>query len=464
MFFPSAAFDDVAARTPERTVLITELDRTRRPSSVDGFHLRRENPRSVQETQNIMTNGIKYSIIQAAIAQMNELNAAYCPGNCGLLTKVFSDTPRRCNKCCLTIGPGVSCCECRTCDYDMCIDCYVPLLEGRDVISTLSLARSGLTCEEIERLASLLETNSTITRLDLRNNRLEDSGAMFLSRMLMKNCTLRELELGNENIDDGTSDQNKITCDGAEALADALKVNQTLRVLNLVNNQIGETGAVAFAAALRKNHKLVDLFLESNKIGPAGVAALDSPVSCYRAHGYATSQDFDASKSYIINITQPKEVKTAEERIFMLNPLSQLPRSGKIKMTLEGTLDTMYEIWEKKCIADQVDFNVGNDPVALTDFLFDYFFQKYGVKKMAEIKLRDFIISLFNYKEQHRRIPSFLQILGLEDEVSFSRLPGDFMCSMIARNFKEDLKSIKEHLDEDPEYVEVKQIESAPGS
>ena len=155
----------------------------------------------MQETQNIMTNGIKYSIIQAAIAQMNELNAAYCPGNCGILTKVFSDTPRRCNKCRLTIGPGVSCCECRTCDYDMCIDCYVPLLEGRDVISTLSLARSGLTCEEIERLASLLETNSTITRLDLRNNRLEDSGAMFLSRMLMKNCTLRELELGNENID-----------------------------------------------------------------------------------------------------------------------------------------------------------------------------------------------------------------------------------------------------------------------
>ncbi|KAL9965573.1 hypothetical protein ACROYT_G029388 [Oculina patagonica] len=63
---------------------------------------------------------------------------------------------------------------------------------------------------------------------------------------------------------------------GADAvvLAEALKGNSSLTVLNLYNNNIGAQGATGLAAALQKNASLTELDLSLNKIGDHGATGL----------------------------------------------------------------------------------------------------------------------------------------------------------------------------------------------
>jgi Ran GTPase-activating protein (RanGAP) involved in mRNA processing and transport len=57
---------------------------------------------------------------------------------------------------------------------------------------------------------------------------------------------------------------NRISNEGAIALAAALEVNTTLRALDLTQNVIGDAGIIALAAALQKNATLSHLFLDRN--------------------------------------------------------------------------------------------------------------------------------------------------------------------------------------------------------
>ena len=60
----------------------------------------------------------------------------------------------------------------------------------------------------------------------------------------------------------------------AVALAEALKMNRTIRTLFLGNNSISDTGAGALAEALRVNKTLTELHLRGNRIGFMGAAVL----------------------------------------------------------------------------------------------------------------------------------------------------------------------------------------------
>ena len=57
-------------------------------------------------------------------------------------------------------------------------------------------------------------------------------------------------------------------------IAEALKVNPVLTVLNLSDNSIGDNGAKSIAEALKVNPVLTDLSLGNNKIGVDGAKAI----------------------------------------------------------------------------------------------------------------------------------------------------------------------------------------------
>ena len=61
---------------------------------------------------------------------------------------------------------------------------------------------------------------------------------------------------------------------GAAAIADALRMNNTLVSLDLGCNSIGDVGAAAFGNMLRVNSTLTHLSLGKNQISAAGVAVL----------------------------------------------------------------------------------------------------------------------------------------------------------------------------------------------
>ena len=86
---------------------------------------------------------------------------------------------------------------------------------------------------------------------------LSAQGATGLAEALKVNSTLTVLNLA----DNGTGDQ------GATGLAEALKVNSTLTELNLEGSDTGDQGATSLAEALKVNSTLTVLDLRVNNIG-----------------------------------------------------------------------------------------------------------------------------------------------------------------------------------------------------
>eukprot|EP00729_Bicosta_minor_P016668 gene16669-5220_t len=103
------------------------------------------------------------------------------------------------------------------------------------------------------------------TELSLRSNKIGDDGATALAEVLKNNNTaLATLSLRS----------NKIGDDGATALAEVLKNNTALATLDLRSNKIGDDGATALAEVLKNNTALATLDLHGNKIGDDGATAL----------------------------------------------------------------------------------------------------------------------------------------------------------------------------------------------
>ena len=76
-------------------------------------------------------------------------------------------------------------------------------------------------------------------------------------------------------------ERDNIGAEGAKALADALRVNASLTLLNLGGNKVGDDGATAIAQAVKSNTtcKLAELVLYDNGIGTAGAEALADMLS-----------------------------------------------------------------------------------------------------------------------------------------------------------------------------------------
>ncbi|CAE7525324.1 NLRC3 [Symbiodinium microadriaticum] len=129
---------------------------------------------------------------------------------------------------------------------------------------------------KVVSLAKLLQQNSAVTNIDLwdgdkddyigpaRDPELGDAGAQALAEALKENKTVKRFDFFD----------HRIGYAGAQALAGALMENKTLREIQLACNQIGDAGAQAFAEALKENKSVTEVSLRSNQIGDAGAWAL----------------------------------------------------------------------------------------------------------------------------------------------------------------------------------------------
>ncbi|KAL7549003.1 hypothetical protein ACHAWF_012277, partial [Thalassiosira exigua] len=100
-------------------------------------------------------------------------------------------------------------------------------------------------------------------KIDIRNKDLHDADLIVMTEVLRKSKVLEELSLW----------ANSITLAEGQ-FADALGQNQSLRVLDLGRNKIGDEGAKRLATALKDNKTLVEVSLSFNKIGDEGAKSL----------------------------------------------------------------------------------------------------------------------------------------------------------------------------------------------
>jgi Ran GTPase-activating protein (RanGAP) involved in mRNA processing and transport len=147
------------------------------------------------------------------------------------------------------------------------------LVQNRS-IKTLSLFWGGSNDKGAKVVAAILKENSTIEAVKLYNNKItrEEAketkitreGVKEVAEALKVNKTLRSVDLS----------RNQIGVGAAKAIANALKVNKTLRSVDLSRNQLGVGAAKAIANALKENTSLQSIYLYGNKIGVDGAKAI----------------------------------------------------------------------------------------------------------------------------------------------------------------------------------------------
>ncbi|KAG0247462.1 hypothetical protein BG011_001448, partial [Mortierella polycephala] len=120
--------------------------------------------------------------------------------------------------------------------------------------------------EYIKRLRFLPKTAARPCKssFELVTGRIGENEVRRLAEMLKTNSTLTILDLYG----------NSIGYDGAQALAKALMTNKTLTTLDLKDNRIGDNGVQALSEALETNKTLTTLYLKDNRIGDNGAQAL----------------------------------------------------------------------------------------------------------------------------------------------------------------------------------------------
>jgi Leucine-rich repeat (LRR) protein len=162
-------------------------------------------------------------------------------------------------------------------------------------LETLYLGCNHIEIAGIEALAQAIAT-VPIRALWLKRNPVGVEGARVLADLLRAQPGLEVLDLTNtrlsdagaEAIADGLLGQvgftsglkvlllrgNGISVRGAEALAEAIARHPFLRELGLAASQLGDTGAHALARGIERSRRLERLDLASNAIGPSGLGGL----------------------------------------------------------------------------------------------------------------------------------------------------------------------------------------------
>ena len=145
----------------------------------------------------------------------------------------------------------------------------VPIAEQFSA-SGIYLTSKGLTAHDATVVAEILKSNTSVTKVNLYGNKeIGDEGAKALAEALKVNTTVKELFLQLCGIGD----------DGAAAFAEALRSNTSLTELHLGGCNIGDDGAAALAEALRSNTSVTRLNLQRNGIGEKGKQALRDAVA-----------------------------------------------------------------------------------------------------------------------------------------------------------------------------------------
>ena len=156
----------------------------------------------------------------------------------------------------------------------------------------------------VRAIAHALRYKSSLTLLTLCVNTLSDSSFAALGEALQSNCSLTHLYMqgdgpnlyhfGDSSLETfskalksrGTQMTHlhlsnlSISSSHVISLAEALRVNATLKLLDLSCNKIDCSGARTLAQALKKNQSLICLKLRDNKISDAGAENFVEVLQC----------------------------------------------------------------------------------------------------------------------------------------------------------------------------------------
>jgi len=160
-------------------------------------------------------------------------------------------------------------------------------LESNRQSSTLSLAYASISDDGVAETAKFVRDNPFVKYLDLRGNNIQAKGAIALANGIKLNRSLRSLNLKwnaigrdptgvsalcdalKSNLTIGHVDfrNNRINNIGAKHIAEMLKANTTVTHIDLSWNDLGVDGGIALLDGLKRNQTLIDCQLSGSKVG-----------------------------------------------------------------------------------------------------------------------------------------------------------------------------------------------------
>jgi Ran GTPase-activating protein (RanGAP) involved in mRNA processing and transport len=102
------------------------------------------------------------------------------------------------------------------------------------------------------------QLNPVVARLDLSRNQVADAGMIALADAIKISDSLLYLFLYG----------NAFGPAGAVAIGDALRLNRMIRLVDISQNYIGAAGGASLGEALRVNRAIVELNLSFAQLGP----------------------------------------------------------------------------------------------------------------------------------------------------------------------------------------------------
>ena len=137
-------------------------------------------------------------------------------------------------------------------------------LRANRSVTRLTIQR-GITDTGVHHFATMLAVNVTLQKLNLLFGLNANSGVSHLSRALQHNSCVTHLKLSHKFTTimhiEAVGYWESITNTGAVALSEMLKVNKSLRVLDLCGTSVGKKGATALMEGLQHNQVLKELWL-----------------------------------------------------------------------------------------------------------------------------------------------------------------------------------------------------------
>ena len=143
-------------------------------------------------------------------------------------------------------------------DHDHIVTCLSECLKEDDTLLELNMSKNQIIRGREKKIIEAIKVNKTLLKLDASFTKIRDED--YISDCLKINKSLKELNISG----------NMITSNGAKEIATAIRVNTTLKKLDLSCNKISDDGVGFISDGLKNNNSLQELNISRNEITSEG--------------------------------------------------------------------------------------------------------------------------------------------------------------------------------------------------
>lgn len=184
---------------------------------------------------------------------------------------------------------------------------YARLLKISKGLKGLHMAKHTMRDFGVTRISENLMDNFTLLHLDLSCNRITRDGALALAELLKRDTSLKVLDLSHNRLGDA----------GAHSLAQAIATYNThLNVLVVSHNEMNGKGLCSLAQALHLNSTLSNLYVWGNKLEEAACLAFSKLLDS----GRLETKNTDVEPYVVDGTTYLSELNHGIRRHYFLGP------------------------------------------------------------------------------------------------------------------------------------------------